>query len=167
MNAAPPATAIPANPSADAYGSGVASVTTAATSTSGTVILLRTAMVTLLIALVLAWCLVLTRGMKIPALVALFSNNDKLLSAHLDFLMMTMLLFGFYCTRIPLPAFTVWPMAIGSITNPTVFLIQSMGPHSHLTEFRVFVMTSLVITTVGYATGAIHVLRSTLADRAK
>jgi hypothetical protein len=126
------------------------------------VTLLRTATVTLLIALVLAWCLVLGKGFKIPAVVAIFTNNDKLLSAHLDFLMMTMLLFGFYATRVPLPAFVVWPMAIGSVTNPTVFLIQSMGPQSYLSAFRLFVLTSISITTAGYAMGAIHLLRSTL-----
>jgi hypothetical protein len=137
-------------------------MTTATTADKTNVILLRTGMITLLIALVLAWCLVLGKGYKLPAVVAVFANNDKLLSAHLDFLMMTMLLFGFYCTRIPLAAFVVWPMAIGSVTNPTVFLIQSLGPHSHLTELRVFVLGSISITTAGYALGAIHLLRSTL-----
>jgi hypothetical protein len=135
---------------------------TKATADDTNVVLLRTATITLLIALVLAWCLVLGKGYKIAPVVAIFSNNDKLLSSHLDFLMMTMLLLGFYNTRILLPAFVVWPMAIGSITNPTVFLIQAMGPQSHLTEFRVFVLTSISITTAGYAMGAIHLLRSTL-----
>jgi len=137
-------------------------MTTATTPDKPNVILLRTATITLLIALVLAWCLVLGKGYKLAPVVAVFSNNDKLLSSHLDFLMMTMLLLGFYNTRIPLPAFVIWPMAIGSITNPTVFLIQSMGPQSYLSEFRMFVLASISITTAGYAMGAIHLLRSTL-----
>src|SRR5215469_7121151 len=130
--------------------------------TGGNVLLIRTAVISLLIALVLAWCLVLGKGYKVPPVVAIFSNNDKLLAAHLDFLMMTMLLLGFYGTRVPLPAFVVWPIAIGSITNPTVFLIQSMSPRTHLMELQLFALVSISITTAGYAMGAIRVFRSTL-----
>ena len=135
--------------------------------TGGNVILIRTAVISLLIALVLAWCLVLGKGYKFPPLVAIFSNNDKLLAAHLDFLMMTMLLLGFYGTRVPLPAVVVWLMAIGSITNPTVFLIQSTSPQTHLMELRLFAWASISITTAGYAMGAIRLFRSTLPDIAR
>ena len=82
-------------------------------------------MISLLIALVLAWCLVLGKGYKFPPLVAIFTDNQKLLSAHLDYLMMTMLLLGFNATRVPLASYVVWIMAIGSIGNPTVFLAGS------------------------------------------
>ena len=58
---------------------------------AGNVLLLRVGMLTLLIALVLAWCLVLTKGMQLPFALEIFKQTDKLLSAHLDFLMMTII----------------------------------------------------------------------------
>ena len=75
---------------------------------AGNVILLRVACITLLIALVLAWCLVGTHAIELPAALALFKDPDKLLSSHLDFLMMTMLLLGIYAAKVPLPAWVIW-----------------------------------------------------------
>ena len=128
---------------------------------AGNVILLRVACVSLLIALVLAWCLVGTHAMKLPAALELFKAPDKLLSAHLDFLMMTMLLLGFYAAKVPLAIYVRIPMAIGSITNPTAFLIEAVGIENG-PIVGVFVMTSITLTTFGYGMASIKVFRSTL-----
>lgn len=126
-----------------------------------TVILLRVACISLLIALVLAWCLVFTGElMKIRFFTELFVNRDALLSAHLDFLMMTMLLLGFHATKVPLPAHVCWPMGIGSITNPASFLLAAVGLFN--TPVLVFIGISIILTTIGYGMAAIIVLRSTL-----
>lgn len=129
---------------------------------AGNVVLLRVACISLLIALVLAWCLSLSLGLRLPFLLEIFKDTDRLLSAHLDFLMMTMLLLGFYHLKIPFPPAARWGMAIGSITNPTVFLIQAMSPTLASPLFLVFIYTSITVTTVGYALAAIISLRSTL-----
>lgn len=126
---------------------------------AGNVVLLRVACLSLLIALVLAWCLSLSLGARLPFLLALFEDTDRLLSAHLDFLMMTMLLLGFYHLKVPFPFFVRWGMAIGSITNPTVFLIQSVAPTLGTPAFILFIYTSITITTFGYAMAAIIALR--------
>jgi hypothetical protein len=128
---------------------------------AGNVILLRVACVSLLIALVLAWCLVGTHAMKLPAALELFKAPDKLLSAHLDFLMMTMLLLGFYAAKVPLAIYVRIPMAIGSITNPASFLIEAVGIENG-PIVGVFVMTSITLTTFGYGMASIKVFRSTL-----
>ena len=129
---------------------------------AGNVILLRVACISLLIALVLAWCLVGTHAMKLPAALELFKAPDKLLSSHLDFLMMTMLLLGFYATKVPQAVYVRWPMAIGSITNPTAFLIQAIMPEAQHPVIGLFIMTSITLTTFGYGMASIKVFRSTL-----
>jgi len=129
---------------------------------SGNAVILRVGMISLLIALVLAWCLVFTKGMKLPFAVELFKQPDKLLSAHLDFLMMTMLLLGFFCVRVPLPFMARWPMAIGSITNPTCFLIESLYATHPPAGYMMFVFPSIILTTVGYALACITLLRWSL-----
>ena len=128
---------------------------------AGNVILLRVACVSLLIALVLAWCLVGTHALKLPAALDLFKAPDKLLSSHLDFLMMTMLLLGFYAAKVPLAIYVRIPMAIGSITNPTAFLIQAVGIENG-PIVGIFVMTSITLTTFGYGMASVKVFRSTL-----
>ncbi|WP_235562294.1 hypothetical protein [Methylophilus sp. Leaf414] len=129
---------------------------------AGNVILLRTACITLLTGLVLAWCLVMTRGMKIPYMLNIFPSTENLLSAHLDFLMMTMLLLGFYASKIRLPKFVIWPMALGSIGNPTAFLVLAMAPKIQSLTFMVFLYTTLSLTTFGYGMAAIKTLRFSL-----
>jgi hypothetical protein len=129
---------------------------------AGNVILLRVACITLLIALVLAWCLVFTIPMKIPFFLNIFKNTDKLLSAHLDFLMMTMLLLGFYASKISLPKYVLWPMAIGSICNPTAFILNSIFPKSDAPLIGIFIFTTITLTTIGYGMAAIKVFRHTL-----
>lgn len=129
---------------------------------AGNVVLLRVACLSLLIALVLAWCLSLSLGLRLPFLLELFKDTDRLLSSHLDFLMMTMLLLGFYNLKIPFPFVVRWGMAIGSITNPTVFLIQALAPTLASPVFLLFIYTSITITTIGYAMAAIIAFRTSL-----
>lgn len=128
---------------------------------AGNILLLRTACITLILGLVLAWCLVGTNVMRLSAAIDLFKNPEALLSAHLDFLMMTMLLLGFYASKITLPALVQWPMAIGSITNPSAFLVGALGLSGNPVMSTVL-MLSLILTTFGYGMAAIKVLRSTL-----
>ena len=129
---------------------------------AGNVILLRVACLCVLIGLVLAWCLVGTHAMELPAALALFKDPDKLLSSHLDFLMMAMLLFGFYATKVPQAVYVRWPMAIGSITNPTAFLIEAVLPGVEHPLIGIFILVSITLTTFGYGMGSIKVFRSTL-----
>lgn len=129
---------------------------------AGNVILLRVACISLLIALVLAWCLVFTKGMKIPFFLNIFKDTDKLLSAHLDFLMMTMLLLGFYASKITLPKYVIWPMAIGSIGNPTAFILNSMYPGSEALLISLFIFTTITLTTFGFGSAAIKAFRYSL-----
>ncbi len=129
---------------------------------SGNVILLRVACITLLLALVEAWCLVGTHVIQLPIALEVFKDPDKLLSSHLDFLMMTMLLLGFYGAHVPLPAYVRWPIAIGAIGNPTAFLIESLLPGVHHPAIGLFIMTSITLTTIGFGLAAIKVFRSSL-----
>jgi len=129
---------------------------------AGNVILLRVACISLLIALVLAWCLVATHAIELQAALDFFRDPDKLLSAHLDFLMMTMLLLGIYAARVPLPVWVLWPMAIGSIGNPSAFLIESILPGVEQPAIKLFILTSITLTTFGYGMAAIRLFRSSL-----
>ncbi len=128
----------------------------------GNVLLLRTACVTLIIGLILAWCLVFTKLLKIPFMVSLFQHPENLLSSHLDFLMMTMLLLGFYASKINLPKYVQWPMAIGSITNPGLFLVAAIMGNDLGPFVMLLVVLSFVLTTFGYGMGAIKFLRYSL-----
>ena len=137
---------------------------------AGNVVLLRGATLWLFVALVLAWCLVFMK-LELPFIKMIFKDFDRLLQGHLDFLLMSALLFGFYAAKVPLPWHVRWSMVIGAFTNSSLFLMQSMFPVLNSPSedvvsmaFRVFLMTSISVTTYGFGMGAILIFRSTLGE---
>lgn len=137
---------------------------------AGNVVLLRGAALWLLTALILAWCLVFMK-LELPFIKMIFKDFDRLLQGHLDFLLMSALIFGFYAAKVPLPWHVRGSMVVGAFTNSSLFLMQSMFPvlntpseETFSMAFRVFLMISITVTTYGFGMGAIIIFRSTLGE---
>ncbi len=142
---------------------------------AGNVVLLRGACLWLLTALLLAWCLV-GMGLGVPFVTAVFKDFTRLLQGHIDFLIMTALIFGIYAAKVPLPWHVRWSMVIGAFTNSSLFLLMSVFPvmldakaDTFAPEglfpifFQLYLFASICITTYGFGMGAITVFRSTFA----
>ena len=138
---------------------------------AGNIVLIRGAALWLIMALILAWCMV-GLNFKLSFLEAIFQGKQtRLLQAHLDFLLMAALIFGFYAARVPLPWHVRWAMVIGAFTNSSLFLLMAVFPVLDKPApmpglgpqlFQIFLMTSLLVTSYGFGKGAVIVLRSTL-----
>ncbi|MBG0796771.1 hypothetical protein IYX23_03545 [Methylocystis sp. L43] len=131
------------------------------------IILLRGAAVWVLVALVLAWCLVALK-MEAPFISAIFPGKfSRVLQAHIDFLLMSALLLGFYGTRIPFARPLRWAMVVGAFTNSSLFVLQAAfpildGPPAEgwgPDLFRLYLMVSIVTTSFGFAGACLTVLR--------
>lgn len=141
---------------------------------AGNVVLLRAACLWLLVALVLAWCLV-GLNFGLPFMKEVFPGKfTRVLQGHIDFLLMTALILGFYAAKAPLPWHVRWAMAIGAFTNSSLFLLQAMFPALDsptppegwlYAVFLVYVMTSLFVTSYGFGKAAVIVLRSTFITK--
>ena len=111
------------------------------------------------LALVLAWCLA---GLRISGFVKrCFPNPQYLLKSHLDFLMMTGLLFIFFLLFRSLgltpPAMVLAAMSAGSIGNPSGFLALAIKPdlsQRPTSAFGLVMLVSFTLTTIGYGGGA-------------
>lgn len=137
---------------------------------AGNVVLVRGAALWLLMALILAWCMV---GLNFgaPLLDTIFQGKQtRLLQAHIDFLLMSALILGFYAARVPLPWHVRWSMVVGAFTNSSLFLLMAIFPVLDSptppdgifpAAFRLFLFASIVITSYGFGKGAVLVLRST------
>ncbi len=134
------------------------------------ILLLRGAVLWLLAALILAWCMVFLSFDVVLFKIIFQGKFSRLLQAHLDFLMMSALLFGFYAAKAALPCHVCWAMVIGAFTNPSLFLLQAVFPvldgeipSQDLlpSVFRLYLMASIVVTSYGFGRGAVLVLRST------
>jgi len=139
---------------------------------AGNVVLIRGATMWLLMALVLAWCMV-GLSFSVAPLKALFAGKfTRLLQAHLDFLIMSALIFGFYAARVPLPWHVRWAMVVGAFTNSSLFLLQAIFPALDNPAvpppqiFMVYLLASILTASYGFGKGAVVVLRSTFKDTA-
>jgi hypothetical protein len=137
---------------------------------AGNIILLRFAGLWLLAALALAWCLV-GLGFNLAPFHALFPGKyHRVLQAHLDFLIMSALILGFYGARIPLPRHVCWAMGIGAFTNSSLFLLMALFPGLDPTTpaagpfallYLVYTLLSITLTSYGFGKGSVTVLKST------
>lgn len=118
--------------------------------------------VCMMLALVLAWCLAGVRSSRFVK--KCFPNPQYLLKAHLDFLMMTGLLFVFFLLfgqlRLTPPTAIVVAMSLGSVGNPSGFLALAVRPdlpQKPATPFGALMVLSFTVTTVGYGGAAWYV----------
>jgi hypothetical protein len=140
----------------------------------GSVLLLRGAALWLIMALILAWCLV-GLGFGLPLLKEIFQGKyTRLLQAHLDFLLMSALILGVYAAKVPLPWHVRWAIVVGAFTNSSLFLLQALFPSLDSaspaegfvqTGFFAYLMASLTLTSYGFGRAAVIVLRSTITTR--
>ena len=114
------------------------------------------------LALVLAWCLAGVRSSRFVK--RCFPNPQYLLKAHLDFLMMTGLLFIFFLVfehlQLTPPIGIVVAMSVGSVGNPSGFLALALKPdlpQRPATPFGALMVLSFTATTVGYGGAAWYV----------
>lgn len=142
---------------------------------AGNVVLIRGACLWILMALLLAWTLVGLYN-QIGFLEAVFpGKSTRVLQAHIDFLLMSALIFGVYAARVGLPWHVRWAMVVGAFTNSSLFLMYAMFPvldpamEAYKPEgfwfqlFNIYLYSSLLVTSYGFGKGAVLVFRHSLA----
>lgn len=140
---------------------------------NGHLVLLRGACLWIVMALILAWSIVGIYN-DISFFRTLFAGDVKrVLQAHLDFLIMSALILGFYAAKVALPWHVRWAMVVGAFTNSSLFMIQAIFPSTDpasvtyvatggwATLFNLYLYTSLIVTSYGFGKGAVIVFKST------
>src|SRR5690606_31641787 len=143
---------------------------------AGNVVLIRGACLWILMALLLARSLVGIYN-QIGFLETLFPGKPmRVLQAHIDFLLMSALILGFYAARIGLPWHVRWAMVTGAFTNSSLFLLYAMFPvldplsEAYIptgiwfTTFNVYLYLSLLVTSYGFGKAAVIIFRTTFDD---
>lgn len=127
------------------------------------IVLLRGAALWLIVALVLAWCLVAVK-LELGFFPLLFKDFHRLLQAHLDFLLMSSLIFGLYATKVSLPWHICWAIVVGAFTNSSLFLLQAIFPEfnppgndTFSMLFRIYMLLSISVTTYGFGRAALRI----------
>ncbi|OYY48819.1 MAG: hypothetical protein B7X95_00200 [Methylophilaceae bacterium 17-44-8] len=134
---------------------------------AGNIVLIRGAALWMLMALLLAWCMV-GLNFGVPPLKTVFAGKFvRLLQAHIDFLLMSALILGYYATKVPQPWTVRWAMVIGAFTNSSLFLLMAIFPVFDNPKipppqtFQIYLFASLITTSYGFGKGAVIIFKST------
>ena len=132
-------------------------------------LLLITAAICMLISLGLAWLASLILYAKISRLKRIFPATHQLIRAHIDYLLMFILLVAAYYLQnllsITLPMWVIALLCIGSLYNPFGFIVLAIKPE--LANPQTFgqklrVLTGFLPATLGYGYLMIAILDSLL-----
>lgn len=119
----------------------------------------------IIISLMLAWLATAVRIQNVESLKAIFPAHDNLVKAHIDYILMALLLFAFYLLNNPLPGWVVATMLFGGAVNPFLFIVVAMSKPN---EFRPTKLTSLITmasfisTTIGFGAASIIAIQSVI-----
>ena len=119
----------------------------------------------LILSLALAWLLVAVRYLRVPGLTDLIVNDESLLKAHIDYLLMALLLYVFSLLEPVQPQWIQFAMAVGAFTNPLLFVLLAIRPtmsRAATAPAGIFATVSFLVTTVGFGGGAILVARAAM-----
>ena len=119
----------------------------------------------LILSLVLAWVAVSVRYLRLPGISAVISSDEHLVKAHIDYLLMTLLLYAFALLGITLPMPIQGCMVVGAFTNPLLFIVLAINPgisRAMLTPLGIFATLSFSVTTLGFGGAAILVILAML-----
>ena len=137
---------------------------------AGNVVLIRGAAMWLLMALLLAWCMVGLNFGVAPLKTIFAGKFTRLLQAHIDFLLMTALILGIYAAKVTLPWHLRWAMVVGAFTNSSLFLLMAIfpsldSPTSPPPElFKLYLLASILTTSYGFGKAAVYILKSTFKE---
>lgn len=119
------------------------------------------ASVFIIISLILAWLATAVRILNIKPLQRIFPAHDNLVKAHIDYILMALLLIAFYLLNVELPAWVIITMLFGGAVNPFMFIVVSMSKPG---EFKPGIgmmgltMTSFISTTIGFGSASVLVI---------
>lgn len=123
------------------------------------------ASVFVLISLALAWLATAVRILNIESFKKRFPAHDNLVKAHIDYILMALLLMAYYLLgdtlSVEFPIWVILTMLIGGALNPFMFIVVAMSKPKEFkpgASFMALTMLSFTLTTIGFAAAAILVM---------
>ncbi|KZY30708.1 MULTISPECIES: hypothetical protein [unclassified Oleiphilus] len=119
--------------------------------------LLLTAAFSLLLSLALAWLASFILYADIKALKRLFPASHQLIRAHIDYILMCLLLVACYYLNeklsLELPGWVIYTTCFGALYNPFGFIVLAIKPHMakpKSTSDKARILLGFLPATIGY-----------------
>jgi|GEM_PF-640403 len=120
-----------------------------------------TGAVLIMMSIAAAWLVVAGRYLSLDAVKKYIRDDEKLVKAHVDYIMMGSVLLIFYALGMHFPSFIVLLACLGALTDPSLFVFLSLKPDVNKKlggSFSVISTISFLSATVGIGGAACLIL---------
>lgn len=125
-----------------------------------------TGAVLIMISIATAWLIVARRYLSLGVATRYIRDDEKLVKAHVDYLMMGLVLLIFYAVGMHVPSYLVVLACLGALTDPSLFVFLALKPDVNKklgSPFSVISTISFLAATVGIGGVACLILAEMLA----
>jgi hypothetical protein len=126
-----------------------------------------TGAILIMMSIAAAWLVVASRYLSLRMAKKYIRDDEKLVKAHVDYIMMGSVLLIFYAIGVHFPAFIIILACLGALTDPSLFVFLSLKPDVNKklgSPFSVISTISFLAATVGIGGAACLILLAMLTS---
>jgi hypothetical protein len=115
----------------------------------------------ILLSIATGWLIIAKKYLSLGILERIIRNDGKLVKAHIDYIMMSLILFAFFLTGVTLPFPVIVLSCVGAFADPSLFVFLSIKPDVNKktgSAFSVLSTMIFLITTLGIGGGALYII---------
>jgi hypothetical protein len=115
----------------------------------------------ILLSIVSGWLIIAKKYLSLGLIERTIHDDGKLVKAHIDYIVMSLILFVFFFTGINLPFPVILLSCAGAFANPSLFIFLSVRPDVNKkigSTFSVISTVTFLITTAGIGGGAFFII---------
>lgn len=115
----------------------------------------------ILLSIATGWLIIAKKYLSLGILERIIRNDGKLVKAHIDYIMMSLILFAFFLTGVTLPLPVIVLSCVGAFADPSLFVFLSIKPDVNKKTGSAFSVASTVIfliTSAGIGGGALYII---------
>jgi len=115
----------------------------------------------ILISIGIGWLIIARKYLSLEIVKMLVHDEKQLIKAHIDFVMMALILFAFFLIGISLPRSLMILACAGALADPALFVFLSMKPGINKkigSPFSVISTVVFLITTAGIGGSALFII---------
>jgi hypothetical protein len=115
----------------------------------------------IMLSIATGWLIIAKRYLSLGIIERIIHDDEKIVKAHIDYLMMSLILFVFFFTGINMPFAVILMSCIGAFANPSLFIFLSIKPDVNKNMGSAFSLISTItflITTAGIGGGAFYII---------
>ena len=124
-------------------------------------LLLITGAFLIMFSIAIGWLIIARKYLSLEIFERLIRDDKKLVKAHIDYIMMALILFSFFLIGINLPLPLVILACAGALADPALFIFLSVKPNVNKNIGSPFSIISTIVfltTTVGIGGSAFFII---------